>query len=87
MKTILSLLLVLLSFVNCTSQPQPLDVEGITANLARPLPHCECSELITMADTTITGNNVYPASLAVPTPGDSVKTTVAPGAVAQAIRR
>jgi hypothetical protein len=40
-----------------------------------------------MADTTITGNNVYPASLAVPTPGDSVKTTVAPGAVVQAIRR
>ena len=34
-----------------------------------------------MADTTITGNNVYPASLAVPTPGDSVKAAVAPGAV------
>lgn len=34
-----------------------------------------------MADTTITGNNVYPASLAVPTPGDLVKAAVAPGAV------
>ena len=40
-----------------------------------------------MADTTITGNNVYPASLAVPTPGDSVKQPLRLALSVQAIRR
>lgn len=72
-------LAVTLFYVNCSSQPQAH--WQALSDEDRPLPSCACLELITMADTTITGTKVYPASLAVPTPGDGVKAAVAPGAV------
>jgi PBP1b-binding outer membrane lipoprotein LpoB len=60
MKT--TILLLILFFVNCSAQPQPFapdDAEGVATTLTRPLPVCTCPELITMADTIISGNNVY----------------------------